>query len=142
MKQKKFNPHSKPYFQKEKPKENLPPSLIKSESIYDGYILEETEDYIKKIRIDSELNYDSCYYSSDTPSIDTKIYIETFSKKTIPNPNFEKEKEKYDKEYAQYKKELKEWNELKKIYDEEERIKNEEREKKLLLALKKKYEGV
>ena len=138
MKKQNFSPHSCPKFFLKKPNKEIEDnSIIESICVYDGHIISET-DKEKKI-LELELSYNSCYYSSDTPSI--KATITTYKKGLKNNPNYEKELAIYKSKKENYEKKLKEWKILKKEYDENEKKKLEEHEKNLLKKLKQKYES-
>lgn len=90
-----------------------------------------------------ELNYDSCYYESDNPSIS----VIKFVKVNKPNPLYKREAKRFEEQKKLLESQREEWKKWKAIWDEEQSEKNkldqlkaEKREKLLYNKLKKKYE--
>jgi hypothetical protein len=139
-----FNPYGPPTFYGKAPVQNeVILTQEKSEEIYSGHVLEETDTHRRVIEVDHD--YGGCYYESDSRSIECKIV--TYRKDHVPNAQYEKALAKFEKEKATYDKQVAQWQEHKKMYAAKQREKaakakktREANEKALYLKLKEKFE--
>ena len=97
-----------------------------------------TLDSGEKLYVEGELDYSSCYYEGDRPSV--KIKITSFRDEEVPNPDYEKELERFLKLKEKFEKENARWKVLKKLWDEKKATEQEQAERKMLKKLKEKYE--
>ena len=139
-----FNPYGPPTFYGKAPVQNeVILTKEKSEAIYCGHVLSETDTHRTVIEYDHD--YDGCYYESDSPSIECNII--TYRKDYVPNAQYEKALAKFEKAKEIHDKQVSQWAEHKKMYDAKQADKaskvkktREANEKALYLKLKKKFD--
>lgn len=72
---------------------------------------------------------------------DTEIYLEKYKKKTSVNKQYKKQLAAYEKHKAEIEKQASEWDQVHKLWLENQELDAINEQKKLYLALKKKFEG-
>ena len=72
---------------------------------------------------------------------DTEIYLEKYKKKTSVNKQYKKQLAAYQKRKAEIEKQASEWDQVHKLWLENQELDAINEQKKLYLALKKKFEG-
>lgn len=133
-----FNPSHKPdkrwiYI----PQKTLKPTTELSRvQVDEGEVLNLKPDAKYRIETDHELEWGSCYYPNDTPSITSRVFLVEFSEEEQPNPHYKSQMKRYNEEMGR----VEEWDFLKIQWDEQESRKKEIAERRKLAELKKKYE--
>ncbi len=105
-------------------------------SVSDGDILDLKPNTKYKVSTDHELEWGSCYYPNDYPSIISRIDLIEFISEELPNPNYKSQLKRYNEQLDQ----IETWPFWKIQWDEEEARRNEISERRELAKLKKKYE--
>lgn len=133
---KKFSIYSKPR-KPTKPQETLPSSnpIIYVEASGNTTVL--TEEQQIALRNVSQIQVIDNYYDDDVGL--SEVTLAFYTDEEVPNPNYDREMERYKGQYAQYREDLKWWNAEKKKYDEELKAKKEKQERETLAKLLKKY---